>query len=207
VVSNVFEDRSTRIMARILRGISVFCLGSFFLILFFATKTGINARSAISPPFLIAPGLFFTYPTIPFLMLAEYISIIYPSAIMHLLIISGLILVSLFTGFLGGVLGRISPVADKFGEAKEKLLMVLAEWRKEKPARFTIGVGSLVASYIFALLLIQVFVLPDLGYYLFGFFQSFLSHWIAVSSFFLLIVIIAFYGWFEISIADDVLRN
>ncbi|MEM2145230.1 MAG: hypothetical protein QW279_07710 [Candidatus Jordarchaeaceae archaeon] len=203
----MFENKSTRIVSMVLRGISLFCLVGFFLMLLFATRTGINARSVVSPPFLIAPGFFFTYPAIPFLMLAEYLSVIYPSAIMFLVIISCLILVSLLTGFLGVFLWRVSSVAEKFGEAKEKLLMVLVEWRKEKPARFTVGVASLAASYIFALLLIQVFVLPDLGHYIFGFYHSFLPHWIAVSSFLLLIVTVVIYSWFETNIASEVLRQ
>jgi len=192
-------------VAALLRGVSLLSLVCFILLLFRSLETGVNAKSEISLLFLLGHGLLLTYPSISFMMLSRYTMVIYPSAVMNLLIASNLILISLLTGFVGGFLWRVSQVAEEFGEAKEKFLSVLAKWKKEKPVRFTVGIVSSVASYILAVLVIQFFILPDLGYYLFGFVQSSMSQQIALLSFPLLVLTGILHFWFEISIASDAL--
>lgn len=206
----MFENRSTKIVAAVLRGISLFCIVSFTLLLFSALETGINARSEIQIPLSSNPALFFSDSAYASLILGLavhlYLSVIFPLAIKNLLAISSLILIGFLTDLLGGLLWRISPVAEKFGEAKEKLLMILAKWRKEKPVRFTIGVVSVIASYILVVILVQAFVLPDLGHYLFVYSQTSFSQWIAFPSLLLLIVTTVICVWFWLSTTGDARR-
>lgn len=203
----MFENRSTKFVAAALRGISLLCIVVFTLLLFFSLKTGINARSEIQIPLSSNPALFLSDSAHIFLILLDaylYLSVIFPLAIKNLIATSSLILVILPTGYLGELLWKVSPIAEKFREAKEKIQIILKKWKKEKTTKFTMGILSIIVLYILLELIIQALVLPpNLNYYLLGFSQTPTSQWIAVLSLILFITLLPISAWIWLSIISS----
>lgn len=208
MVTNVFENKSTKRLAVMLRVISVVCIISPWILFTFYSDVGFGVEPLLHT--LLYQG-FLSFPLFIFLMLRLYLSAI-PVIVIYLLVILSLILTGFTTSFLGQFLWDISPIANKFGEAKDKLLKALTIWRKEKPVKLIIGVSSIilcaVAIYILFELFFKVIIFNHLNYYFFDFpstpliplnkFGEF-----AALSLTLLIITFPFSIWFLRSITRD----
>ncbi|MHA1208551.1 MAG: hypothetical protein ACTSSA_03560 [Candidatus Freyarchaeota archaeon] len=126
----MFEHKNTKRLASVFRGLSISCFLIPMITIPWSLDVGFwNELMLLG---LMGQG-FLSNSMFTYLMLTLYISVKFPSAIKFLLFTSSIVLIGFFTGFFGQFLWDVSPAANEFGEAKDKFLMVLAKWRKEKP--------------------------------------------------------------------------
>ncbi|MHA1263430.1 MAG: hypothetical protein ACTSSA_15390 [Candidatus Freyarchaeota archaeon] len=196
--------KNTKRLAAVHRGISIAC----FLIPLVLVPRSLSAGSWYEPMifWLIGKG-FLSTPMFVYLMLMLYMSVTFPSAMKFLLFTSSIVLVGFTTGFFGQFLWDVSPAANEFREAKDRFLVVLAKWRKEKPVKLVVGVSCLVATYLLVVIFFEAIMLPpDLNYFLVGFGSTPPHKWIAPLSCLLLIPTLSLSVWFQSRIAGDARR-